>query len=117
MTRLPRCGWLPRCCGSTEATVTYSPPLDWTNDDWDDSTQSLVARGLIGTNGNLTSAGHSLRHAVEAQTDQLASSAIDHLEPNEVKRVIDIAATASRGLIDVGIIRVPNPIGVPRPTS
>lgn len=92
------------------------PNRGWTDDDWYGTTRDLVARGLLGPDGNLTETGRAMRQAIEDQTDRLASPAIDHLEATLVNQVIEVTARASRSLIDGGIIPVPNPIGAPRPS-
>ena len=93
------------------------PSRGWTDDEWDASTRRLVDRGLLDESGHLTDDGRDVRRQVEAVTDRLASAAIDGFEPTEVERIIEVAAAASRSLVDGGLIPIPNPIGAPRPAD
>lgn len=91
------------------------PSRGWSDDDWEQSTRRLQARGLLDRDGRLTKTGGSLRREIEELTDRLAAAPVERLGATGVERVIDLAAPISRQLIDSGLVPVPNPIGAPRP--
>jgi hypothetical protein len=91
------------------------PTRGWNDEDWDQSLRRLQARGLLDRDGRLTKTGGALRREVEDLTDRLAAGPVERLGETGVKRAIDLATPISRGLIDSGLIPVPNPIGAPRP--
>jgi hypothetical protein len=91
------------------------PTRGWSDEDWDQSVRRLQARGLLDRDGRLTKTGGALRRDVEDLTDRLAAGPVERLGETGVKRAIDLATPISRGLIDAGVIPVPNPIGAPRP--
>jgi len=91
------------------------PTRGWNDEDWDQSLRRLQARGLLDRDGRLTKTGGALRRDVEDLTDRLAAGPVERLGETGVKRAIDLAAPVSRGLMDAGLIPVPNPIGVSRP--
>lgn len=87
----------------------------WSDADWEEAERRVQARGLLDSDGRLTRSGGQLRRQVEQTTDRLASGPVERLGPAGVERLIEIAAPMSRTIIDVGVVPVPNPIGVPRP--
>ncbi|MER7013675.1 hypothetical protein ABT324_19850 [Saccharopolyspora sp. NPDC000359] len=61
------------------AAVGAAPPevfasRGWSQQQWDQASQRLRARGLIDASGQATDAGHQLRAAVEHRTDELAAA-------------------------------------------
>ena len=109
-----------------EATLTFvatgaitreiiQPSRGWSDDDWQQASHRLQARGLLDRDGRLTKTGGALRREVEDLTDRLAAAPVERLGETGVKRAIDVASLVSRCLIDGGVVPVPNPIGVPRP--
>jgi hypothetical protein len=109
-----------------DATVTFvatgavtreiiQPSRGWSDDDWQQSSRRLQARGLMNRDGRLTKTGGALRRDVENLTDRLAAAPVERLGETGVRRAIDLAAPVSRCLIDNGVVPVPNPIGAPRP--
>ena len=91
------------------------PTRGWSDDDWEQSSRRLQAKGLLGRDGRLTKTGGALRRDIEDLTDRLAAAPVERLGKRGVERVIDLAAPVSRHLIDSGVVPVPNPIGAPRP--
>ncbi len=87
----------------------------WTDDEWDEATRRLEARGLLDRDGRLTRTGGTLRRQLEDTTDRLAAGPVERLGQTGVERVVELATVLSRHLIDAGVVPVPNPIGVPRP--
>lgn len=109
-----------------DATVTFvatgaitreliQPTRGWDDDDWDRSERRLRAHGLLDRGGRLTKTGGALRRDVEDLTDRLAAGPVERLGETGAKLAIELAAPASRHLVDHGVIPVPNPIGAPRP--
>ena len=109
-----------------EATVTFvatgaitreiiQPNRGWSDEDWQQASRRLRARGLLDRDGRLTKTGGALRREVEDLTDRLAAAPVERLGETGVKRVMNAAAVVSRCLIDGGVVPVPNPIGAPRP--
>jgi hypothetical protein len=97
------------------AREIIQPTRGWSDDDWQQSSRRLQARGLMDRDGRLTKTGGALRRDVEDLTDRLAAAPVERLGETGVKRAIDLAAPVSRCLIDNGVVPVPNPIGAPRP--
>jgi hypothetical protein len=95
--------------------ATIQPNRGWTDDEWSTANAGLVARGLLTTEATLTEAGNGWRAEVEADTDRLASGAVDALGAAGLERVLELATPISRALVDSGAVPVPNPVGVPRP--
>jgi hypothetical protein len=91
------------------------PTRGWSDDDWQQASRRLQARGLLDRDGRLTKTGGALRREVEGLTDRLAAAPVERLGETGVKQAIDLAASVSRCLIDGGVVPVPNPIGAPRP--
>jgi hypothetical protein len=87
----------------------------WSDDDWEQSSRRLEARGLLDRGGRLTQTGCALRSEIEDLTDRLAAAPVERLGEAGVERAIALTAPISRHLIDHGIIQVPNPVGAPRP--
>ncbi|MGH3253243.1 MAG: SCO6745 family protein, partial [Trebonia sp.] len=109
-----------------DATVTFAatgaisramiqPARGWTDEDWEQSSRRLVARGLLDSGGRLTKTGGALRRDVEELTDRLAAGPVERVGSTGVERAIELATPISRHLMDTGVVPIPNPIGAPRP--
>ncbi|WP_426573678.1 SCO6745 family protein [Aquihabitans sp. McL0605] len=85
----------------------------WTADDWTGAVRRLQHRGLITADGGLTDHGRDLRQAVEDTTDRLAAAPFAHLSEVERTRLIDVLTPAARAVATSGVIRYPNPMGLP----
>jgi hypothetical protein len=105
---------LAAAVGGTPRTVTQ-PTRGWGDDDWAGAALELAARGLVQPDGAATDAGRALHGAIEHRTDELA------LEPWEVlglDATAELAATLaelSGRIAGAGVIRFPNPMGLPEP--
>jgi hypothetical protein len=91
------------------------PSRGWSDEDWSASARRLQARGLLDSGGRLTKTGGAQRRDLEDLTDRLAAGPVERLGSTGVERAIELATSVSRNLVDIGVIPVPNPIGVPRP--
>jgi hypothetical protein len=83
----------------------------WSEPDWQDATDRLVARGLLHPDGRLTMSGIQTRTAVEDATDRAARRAWGALD--EAGRAHVVVALRPVGALTVerAPIRVPNPMG------
>lgn len=62
----------------------------------------MRARGLIGADGWLTSAGRQTKERVESLTDQLAAPAYDILEPHELDQLVENLEPLAAVLVAAG---------------
>ena len=62
----------------------------------------MRARGLIGADGWLTSAGRRIKERVESLTDELAAPAYDILRPDELDRLVDDLEPLAAVLVAAG---------------
>ena len=84
----------------------------WTADDWAAAVDRLRHRGLVDQDG-LSAAGADLRHAIEATTDHLATEPWTGLSEVERTRLVDQLTPAATAISRSGLIRYPNPMGLP----
>lgn len=100
------------------ATEQANSPADlqrtrgWTERDWDDALERCRARGLV-AGETLTDAGRALRADIEARTDVLAGGPFDRLSVVECDALIDALDPLARAISTSGVIRYPNPMGLP----
>jgi hypothetical protein len=85
----------------------------WTADDWAAAVERCRARALVDPIGKLTDAGRALRHDVEATTDRLATAPWTALSDGARDRLIATLGPAAEAVSQSGLIRYPNPIGLP----
>lgn len=100
------------------ADVGASPELHrasrgWSQDDWQQATDRLVARELLTLDAALTAQGRTLRAEVERRTDDLAALPYAALGRSGVGRLIGVLDPASRLIATAGEISFPNPMGLP----
>lgn len=84
---------------------------DYSDDEWDVLTGSLVDRGLLDDAGALTSEGWDLRDHVEARTDELAWSAYAELADAEIEAACELLAPLTRQVLTSGDVPAVGPIG------
>lgn len=95
-------------------------PLDlqrtrgWSADDWAQAADRLSARGLVDRSSRLTDAGRHLRADIESTTDRLALAPLLDLNADDRCRLLDVLSPAAASVAASGVIRYPNPIGLPR---
>jgi hypothetical protein len=103
-----------RCCLDLRRE-NLQPVRGWTDEAWEAARSRLAARGWIGADGELTSAGREAHAAVEDATDRAASRPWARLGPDataELARVLaPLAQACAAGL------PYPSPIGVPAPRT
>jgi hypothetical protein len=80
--------------------------------EWDSISATLVDRGLLDRDGQLTLQGQAVRADVEDRTDALALSAYDALDDDQLQQLIDALVPLTRAVIATGDIPAVTPIGV-----
>jgi hypothetical protein len=85
----------------------------WTEHDWADAVERCRSRGLLDTDAGLTDAGAALRDDIEARTDLLAAAPFATLSSTECQVLIEALDPAARAISSSGLIRYPNPMGLP----
>jgi hypothetical protein len=68
----------------------------WTRQEWDAAVGRLRARGLLDADGELTEQGAALRDGIEAETDRLDRAPYEHLGPEDVRRLTELAIGFAR---------------------
>jgi hypothetical protein len=84
----------------------------WTAADWDAATYRCAERGLVDA-GGLTNAGRAVRAEVEAATDRLAAAPFAPLRAAARDALIAALGPVATAVSRSGVIRYPNPIGLP----
>ncbi|MFI6245784.1 hypothetical protein [Streptomyces sp. NPDC051016] len=74
----------------------------WNQDDWDAAVRRLRERGLLDAAGEPTEAGVALRAHVEAETDRLDRAPYEHLGPEAVTRLTELAAGFTGAAVAAG---------------
>lgn len=85
----------------------------WTAEDWADAVARLQHRGLVRADGSLDDRGAAVRRSVEDTTDHLATAPWLHLSEIERTRLVDQLTPAALAVSRSGLIRYPNPMGLP----
>ncbi|MFG2001469.1 hypothetical protein ACGFNU_20195 [Spirillospora sp. NPDC048911] len=86
----------------------------WTEQEWDDATRRLAARGWLTGDGALTGQGRAARAAIEDDTDRLAAPALDTLGPGATRRLTACLRPLSHHIVDSGgAIPFPNAMALP----
>jgi len=85
----------------------------WTADDWAAAEGRCRERDLVDGAGGLTAAGRALRAEVEATTDALAASPFRRCSAEERTALLASVDPLARHISASGVIRYPNPMGLP----
>ena len=101
-----------RCCLDLRRK-DMQPVRGWTDEAWDDALSRLAARGWIGADGALTSAGSEAHAAVENATDWAASRPWARLAPDTTAAIRTALTPLAQACASV--LPYPSPIGVPAP--
>jgi hypothetical protein len=101
-----------RCCLDLRRE-DMQPVRGWTDEAWDGALSRLAARGWVGADGTLTSAGREAHAAVEDATDRAASRPWARLGPEATAEIA--AALTPLALACAAALPYPSPIGVPAP--
>jgi hypothetical protein len=100
-------------CGLDLRREVMQPVRGWTDEAWDGARSRLAARGWIGADGALTSAGREAHAAVETATDWAASRPWARLAPETTAEIAAVLTPLARACASV--LPYPSPIGVPAP--
>jgi hypothetical protein len=100
--------------GGASRGVTQ-PARGWSDDEWSDASAGLEARGLVDGAGVATDAGRSLHAGIERRTDELATATWANLDDDTLEAVTTTLARLAGRVAGAGVIRFPNPMGLPAP--
>jgi hypothetical protein len=89
------------------------PVRGWTDEAWDGALSRLAARGWVGADGALTSAGREAHAAVEEATDRAASRPWARLGPEVTAEIAAALTPLARAC--AAVLPFPSPIGLPAP--
>ncbi len=105
---------LAAAVGGAPRDVTQ-PARGWSDDDWSAAAAALEERGLVDGEGVATEAGRTLQADVERRTDELASAPWAGLDDDTLEAVTTTLARLAGRVAGAGVIRFPNPMGLPAP--
>ena len=103
-----------RCCLDLRRE-DLQPVRGWTDTEWDGALGRLADRGLVGADGELTSAGRDAHAAVETATDHAAARPWTRLGPETTANVVKVLTPLA--LACASVLPYPSPVGVPAPGS
>jgi hypothetical protein len=101
-----------RCCLDLRRE-DMQPVRGWTDEAWDGALSRLAARGWVGADGTLTSAGREAHEAVEDATDRAASRPWARLGPEATAEIAAALTPLARAC--AAALPFPSPIGLPAP--
>lgn len=87
---------------------------DYDEEQWAHYRSRLADRGLLDDAGALTDAGRDLKQRIEDTTDQLALSALDGLDDDEVERLFAALTPITRKVVAAGDVPAATPMGLAR---
>jgi hypothetical protein len=103
-----------RCCLDLRRE-DMQPVRGWTDEAWDGALSRLAARGWVGADGALTSAGREAHAAVEDATDRAASRPWARLGPETTAEIAAALTPLTRAC--AAVLPFPSPIGLPAPSG
>ena len=101
-----------RCCLDLRRE-DLQPVRGWTDEAWDDALWRLAARGWVGADGELTSAGREAHAAVENATDWAAARPWARLGPDATAEIVIALTPLAQACATA--LPYPSPVGVPAP--
>jgi hypothetical protein len=105
---------LAAAVGRTPRHVTQ-PARGWTDDEWASAVSRLAADGLVDADGAATEDGRSLHAAIERRTDELAIEPWAAVDDDALEDLVTTLARLAGRIAAAGVIRFPNPMGLPAP--
>jgi hypothetical protein len=84
------------------------------DDEWEQCSRRLAARGLLDEAGALTAAGADLKRDLEDATDRAALSAFDTLDDDEIDALFRTLTPITRAVVGAGDIPTATPMGLRR---
>ncbi|HEX3189542.1 MAG TPA: hypothetical protein VHS30_07120 [Streptosporangiaceae bacterium] len=103
-----------RCCLDLRRE-DMQPVRGWTDEAWDGALSRLAARGWVGADGALTSAGREAHAAVEDATDRAASRPWTRIGPEATAETAAALTPFARAC--AAALPFPSPIGLPAPSG
>lgn len=101
--------------GQANATIRLEA-RGWTERDQRAARERLIGRGLLTTNGRrATDAGRDLHTDVEARTDAAAMAPYAHLGADRTAWLAGVLQPWATAVAQAGVVRYPNPMGLPPP--
>jgi hypothetical protein len=85
----------------------------WTPSDWQEAVHRCMDRGWIDADGGVTADGGVLRQEAEATTDRLALQPFEALSVSATEAIVEALDPLARAVSSSGVIRYPNPMGLP----
>jgi hypothetical protein len=106
---------LAAAVGGAPRTV-LQPARGWTDEDWGAAVDALRARRLVDADRTeATPAGIELHAAIERRTDELAAAPWSAVDDDALEQVVTVLARLAGRVAAAGVIRFPNPMGLPSP--
>jgi hypothetical protein len=87
---------------------------DYDDEQWHLYQDRLIQRGLLDSHGALTDAGRVLKEHIEDTTDQLALSALEVLDDQEVEDLFRALTPIARAVVAAGDVPAATPMGLSR---
>ncbi len=101
-----------RCCLDLRRE-DLQPVRGWTDEAWEEALSRLAARGWVGADGELTSAGRQAHQAVENATDWAAARPWARLGPETAAQISTALTPLAQACASA--LPYPSPVGVPAP--
>jgi len=101
-----------RCCLDLRRE-DLQPARGWTDEAWEGALARLAARGWVGADGALTSAGRAAHAAVENATDWAAARPWARLGPETTAELVAVLTPLAQACASA--LPYPSPVGVPAP--
>lgn len=101
-----------RCCLDLRREA-LQPARGWTDEAWQGALARLAARGWVGADGALTSAGRAAHAAVENATDWAAARPWARLGPETTAELVTVLTPLA--LACASALPYPSPVGAPAP--
>jgi hypothetical protein len=87
---------------------------DYAEEQWAHFRSRLARRGLLDGDGALTDSGREFKQRIEDTTDQLALSALDALDDDEVEQLFRVLTPITRKVVAAGDVPAATPMGLSR---
>ncbi|PZG22777.1 SCO6745 family protein [Nonomuraea aridisoli] len=84
----------------------------WSEQEWNEATERLTARGLVHPDGTATDEGRALRDQVERMTDQLAAAPWRHLGEERAARLAQLIAPFLGAVFAAGLLPMTSTLGI-----
>ena len=105
---------LAAAVGGTPRDVTQ-PARGWSDAEWADAVDRLTEGGLVDPVGVVTEEGRARHAALERRTDELALEPWGAVDDDALEGLVTTLARLAGRIARAGVIRFPNPMGLPAP--